>query len=370
MVPGPVRAPRVRSAAAGQAVARSAAAFRLVTVRLLAVLAAAGACLLGLAAPAAAHAGGARPSNWVSTVDSVAPAMAGVTVRTLANGNVTELVNTSPVTITVLGYDGEPYLRIGPRGTEENARSAAAYLNRTLDSRSTVPDSAADPAVARASPDWRSLSSEPIWRWHDHRTHWMESTPPPPVRAEPDRPHEIARWQLDFLYGQTPVAVTGRLVWVPPPSPWPYAGLAVAGLAAGAMAGWSRRWWRPALGGLLGVLAASGVAHAAAERSPVDAMTAAVGLGLAVAAFVAIRRSRPSAPYLLALTGAVVLAVDGMAGLGALTASQLPAGGPAWVVRLSVALALGLGLGLVVGGWQVWRREQPVPAATEAVPSA
>ena len=98
-------------------------------------------------------------------------------------------------------------------------------------------------------------------------------------------------------------------------------------------------------------------------------MTAAVGLGLAVAAFVAIRRSRPSAPYLLALTGAVVLAVDGMAGLGALTASQLPAGGPAWVVRLSVALALGLGLGLVVGGWQVWRREQPVPAATEAVPS-
>ena len=52
---------------------------------------------------------------------------------------------------------------------------------------------AADPVLARKSPQWRRVSSSSTWRWHDHRTHWMERTPPPIVRAEPHRAREFGK---------------------------------------------------------------------------------------------------------------------------------------------------------------------------------
>ena len=179
------------------------------------------------ATPALAHVGGGgpAPSNWRSPVTSVQPAMPGVVVRTVDNGDYVEVVNNSPVTVTVLGYDGEPYLRIGPDGVEHNTRSAATYLNRTADGRTTPP---AD-ADAGAAPVWQHVGDKPSYRWHDHRAHWMLSTPPPAVTAAPSRAQQIATWTVEMRYGTEPVTVTGTLSWVPGPSPWPWYGLA-AGL--------------------------------------------------------------------------------------------------------------------------------------------
>ena len=61
----------------------------------------------------------------------MAPAVPGITARVVDLGNKFELTNRTSTEITVLGYEGEPYLRIGPNGVFENLHSQATYINRT-----------------------------------------------------------------------------------------------------------------------------------------------------------------------------------------------------------------------------------------------
>ena len=96
--------------------------------------------LVGPAAtPASAHTiSGPRPTNYRSRVVAIAPAVPGISARIVDLGSRFELTNRSPTEVTVLGYEDEPYLRIGPSGVFENLHSQSTYINRTR-ARSTVP---------------------------------------------------------------------------------------------------------------------------------------------------------------------------------------------------------------------------------------
>jgi hypothetical protein len=332
--------------------------------RLLGLALLAGALVLAGATPAAAHAGGPEPGDWLAVVDEVSPAMPGVTFRLVDRGEEVELTNTGAELVTVLGYDGEPYLRIGPGGVAENARSAATYLNRTRDSHAPVPDSARDPA---APPQWRPVSSRPSWRWHDHRTHWMQDGLPPSVVHRPNGTDtvEVARFQLDFRQGDTPATVGGRLLWVAPPPAWPWAAGGVLLLAIGIAAGGLRRW-RPAAAVLLGALLATDLAHAVAEGSVTGALPSAAGWALGVLTLAGLARGAGWSPYTLAMTGALLAVVDGLGDVSALLHSQLPGAGPPRLARAATTVAFGLGLGLLGTGWRVWRRQHPLPVPQPA----
>lgn len=335
--------------------------------RLLALLAAAAAVVLAGATPAEAHAGGPAPSDWVAVVDSVEPAMPGVRFGLVDLGEEVELANSAEVVVTVLGYDGEPYLRIGPGGVEENASSPAALLNRArVPENHAVALDALPPRIP--APQWRQVSATPSWRWHDHRTHWMEDELPPSVldRSSGTDAVEVSRFRLDFRYADTPVAVTGRLLWVPPPPVWPWAAGGVLLLAAGVLVGGLRRWRAPAAA-LLGVLLAVDVAHAAAEGSVTAALPSAVGWALGGLTLAGLHRGSGWAPYTLAMTGALLAVVDGLGDVSALLHSQLPGAGPAWLARSASTVAIGLGAGLLGAGWRVWRREHPLPGPPDPV---
>lgn len=93
-----------------------------------------------LAPGAAAHPrakGYAR--GFQSKVLSVRPEVAGLAVTVLDGDDRLRVENESGTELVVLGYDGEPYLRIGPNGVFRNQRSPAAYLNRDRFARSAVP---------------------------------------------------------------------------------------------------------------------------------------------------------------------------------------------------------------------------------------
>src|SRR5690348_9803616 len=67
--------------------------------------------------PAAAAPFGTSPTgatDFSTVLTGVSPAAAGVTVEVTENGERLRLVNTGPADVVVLGYLGEPYLRIGP----------------------------------------------------------------------------------------------------------------------------------------------------------------------------------------------------------------------------------------------------------------
>src|ERR671931_51305 len=89
-------------------------------------------CLL-CAGPASAHAvgNGVTASNYQTNVLSISPAVPGLEVRAVDVGNQLQLTNRSGQQITVLGYEQEPYLRIGPGGVDENQRSPSTFSNRS-----------------------------------------------------------------------------------------------------------------------------------------------------------------------------------------------------------------------------------------------
>src|SRR6202040_626611 len=144
-----------------------------------------------------------------------------------------QLTNRTRVDIVVLGYDAEPYLRVGPRGLYENVRSPAVYLNRTRAGTTTVP------AIARGTgastpPRWRRVSGSHTAIWHDHRIHWMGTSLPPAVRNDPGAVHIIdPQWTVVFRDATRTVVVHGSLLWIPGPSAWPWAALIAALLAVG-----------------------------------------------------------------------------------------------------------------------------------------
>src|SRR5262245_15534487 len=181
--------------------------------------------VVAFASPAGAHGiGGTQPTNYETTITRVDPPVPGVHVEVVDLGNRLRLTNDTSHDVVVLGYDGEPYLRVGPRGVFENRKSPATYLNRSRVPTGPAPAS----ADSAAPPVWQRVSDASSATWHDHRAHWMGSDPPPAVQRDPGREHVIDRWTVGLRVGGRPVAVHGVLEWVPPPSPWPWVAIAVA----------------------------------------------------------------------------------------------------------------------------------------------
>ncbi|HEV2824793.1 MAG TPA: hypothetical protein VG035_06255, partial [Actinomycetota bacterium] len=167
------------------------------------------AAVVVVAPPAgASHAlGGTEPSNYQPRVLGVRPAVAGVSVEVVDGGTRLRLHNGSGREVVVLGYQSEPWLRVGP--------------------------------------------GESV-TWHDHRAHWEAGEPPAQVRQAPGSAQvAVPRWTIELGTGRRHVDVVGEVRWVPGPSPLPWlAGAAVLAMAVMA-ATRGRRW----LGALIAALA-------------------------------------------------------------------------------------------------------------------
>jgi hypothetical protein len=329
---------------------------------------------LAAAGPAAAHAvgGDAVASSYRSRVTAVEGLAEGSTdavrARVIGNEGVVELANGTAATVVVLGYEGEPYLRLGPDGAFENVRSPATWINRTA-SGGVEPGPGAD---AGAAPEWRRIGPDPVARWHDHRTHWMSPLPPPVVEREPGTPHVLQpRWVVPIEVDGEPAAVVGELAWVPAPSAAPWWALAVA-LAVVSAAAVASRWWRPALVVASVVLLAATWADVAGvwQASVAPALDKASGLvtlvvsTAALLAGVAALRRRPRLGLALVVVGAALVALDhGITGWAYLSSSQIDSALPAWVARATVAVAAGVGGGVAAAGVvRLLGLRRPVPA--------
>ena len=321
------------------------------------------------AAPASAHTiSGPKATNWRSRIVSMTPRVPGVSVRVVDLGAKIELTNRTDSEVVVLGYEGEPYLRIGPNGVFENLHSQATYINRTRQG-SSVP--AGVDTSPEAKPEWKKISDAHSHRWHDHRAHWMGAQLPPTVAAAPGRFDHLSTQAIIFMHDGQRVRIDVALDWVPGPNPWPWivpiALLFALGLALALKTG----WWR-ALAILLAVLVVSDVAHAIAYEiarpgsDPAklgqffaeDFVSIAVWIA-AVPTVVGLWRRRIEAMYGVAFVGFLIALVGGLSDLSALWKSQLPTAGPEWLSRLEVAVALGLGGGLGVGALIRMFRSRP-----------
>lgn len=328
-------------------------------------------------APASAHAAaGIDPSNFETILDSVEPDVPGVRLRVVEIGSRLELTNTTDDDVVVFGYLEEPYLRVGPDGVFENARSPATYLNASRTGAGALPST----ADASAAPSWRRVSDEPTVRWHDHRAHWMGDRLPPAVRRDAGRRHVVNdEWKVPLRVGSTKVTAKGQLLWVPGPSPLPWLGLAVLvfGLlvVSGALLG--ERSFRWVFGVAVALVLAADVVHTIGSARVVESsLLAQVGSGVTssptvllawVAAAAAVvllvwRGSERETEAMLAggFAGAVLALFGGVMELSTLSRSQVPFAGAHALARLSVAVSLGAGFGLLVAAVVAYRRRAPV----------
>ena len=320
---------------------------------------------LGVAAPpASAHSvSGVSATNFQTSLRSVNPAVAGLAVKVVEAGSRLEAENRTGQELIVLGYKGEPYLRIGPEGVFENKLSPATYINASRKG-GTPPESAEKAKVGDT--DWAKVSSEPVARWHDHRIHWMGNINPPEVRNSPDERHVIKmnandpQWAVPMRLGTQEISAKGDLVWEPGPSPLPWFALILASLAVVVVLG-RRANWGPALAAVTAVLLAVDVFHVVGlglanagdlgyrltksiTQSPYQPLAWAVG----ILAIVWLRRGRTDGLSLVVIAGLQIALLGGVADLSGLSRSEVPFGFAADLARLAVALSVGLGFGLAV----------------------
>ncbi|HEX6381033.1 MAG TPA: hypothetical protein VF180_07300, partial [Acidimicrobiia bacterium] len=310
---------------------------------------------VGVAAqPASAHSvSGVSATNFQTTLRSVSPTVPGLEVKVVEAGSRLQAENRSGQELLVLGYKGEPYLRVGPEGVFQNKLSPATYINASRKG-GTPPPEAEQAKVGDT--DWEKVSSEPIARWHDHRIHWMGNINPPEVRNDPDKRHVIKmnandpQWSVPMRLGTQDIAAKGDLVWEPGPSPLPWFALIVASLAVVVVLG-RRPGWAASLAMVTAVLLAVdafhvlglGLANAgelgsrltkSITQSPFQPLAWAVG----ILAIVWLRRGRADGLSLAAVAGLQIAFLGGVADLGNLSRSEVPFGFAADLARLAVAL--------------------------------
>ena len=157
--------------------------------------------------------------DYRSNITAIRPRVPGLSIEVLEFADRLLLRNHTGKTVTVYGYEGEPYARVLANGTaEQNVRAPATYLNTNFYAQVTVPPIAS----SSAPPKWEVVDRTGEFEWHDHRIHWMSPVPPARVKNQSKRTL-IFDWQVPIMVGTTKGAVDGQLFWTPESSKAPLA---------------------------------------------------------------------------------------------------------------------------------------------------
>jgi hypothetical protein len=237
--------------------------------------------------------------------------------------------------VVVLGYTGEPFLRLGADG---------AYTNR-----SSLTAAGLGLVGPHSGTGWQLVSRTPRLIWHDAR-----------VRGLPAGV-EHGRWAVPVLVDGSRVELSGTLTHVPRPPPWPWVALGAAFAAATALLLALRRpaLLRPAatalgwVSAIATIVVACGfaLAQTASEGTWVEAVNEVV-FALVGLAFL-VRGSRDTRGIAGGALGLFALAV-GLKGVPVLLHGVVLSALPAGVARTAVALAVSAGFAATVVGLVVF----------------
>lgn len=159
--------------------------------------------------PAIAHEEVPGVTNVLDTIEPAPPA--GITIQvTRSVADQVAIENTTTEDLEVLGDDGQPFLRIGPRGVEANLSSPDWYRSNTPEGAAPVPASAAP----NSPPKWEPVSAGSAWGWFDHRLHRQALTRVP--TAAPGQSVTLERWVIPMRHGGRDFRLTGRRLYSRP----------------------------------------------------------------------------------------------------------------------------------------------------------
>lgn len=302
---------------------------------------------------------------------------AGVDVLSIGGDDRLAIVRTGADEVLVLGYGGEPYLRLDDAGVWENINSPAVALNAER-----APDGPLE--GTNRPPAWRQIDDGRVALFHDHRSHWMASQPPLEVRADPSVPRTIFDWTVPLVIDGEPAEITGTLSWMGEVRTWAW--WLAAGVASGlaALLGWllARRAAVPlALTGALVAMAASlaiGVNAELGFPNPTEPITLAVGVTalLAVAGLVGAYVTRRTPAYAATVLLVLAITVGGVQVIG--PAAEIfgfafvpgPLGTlPTRLIAVAGLVGCALTIGAAAGAWRVQLATLPRSLPSEPRPT-
>ena len=314
--------------------------------------------LLALPAAASAHGGATTAVDYRSLVTGTP---AGVDVHVVGGDDRLAVTRDGADQVIVLGYDGEPYLRLDDDGVWENERSPAVGLNAERQQGAAAGD-----ADAKAEPSWRKLSGGDTVLFHDHRAHWMGSQPPAAVREDPDTARRLADWSVPVLVDGQAGAITGYYRYEPPPSKTLWLGVLAALALAASVLVWRLKGPRRRLA--LWILAGAAVLPApilgAAETLDLPDPGVDVAAGLAVYTVLIgalaggawwARRDPAAEAAILAVAALAVGAFALVGRLALLDHGVVPSALPGWLARALLVLGLAATIAVAVGAVATWR---------------
>lgn len=164
---------------------------------------------VAVATPAWAHSG-VNPNEQLRSELISAPA--GLEVQVTSDGSLISVrpAAGSPAHVTVLGYQGEPFLRFAGEQAFTNAESLTTY-DVTPGLLTTIPATAGRGGVV-----WRPAPAPGWFAWADHRIVWTGTDLPADVMDDPGHAHTVSTWSIPVVAGTVTTAITGRVEWVPP----------------------------------------------------------------------------------------------------------------------------------------------------------
>ena len=298
-----------------------------------------------------------HPTDWQSTIISIAPSTDAVAIDVLNGGEAIRLTAQPGHTALILGYRNEPYLRITADGeVQANLKSPTWWSNKSGTGSGSIPDSA-DPA---AEPEWETINSSGSVAWHDHRLHAM-----PGVTSGAD-------WTVLVNVDEKPVVIRGQLTKLP--SHGPFVELILGLIAAGTIVflGFRRSWNTALVATLLGAVGAVIVSIGGWTSTPSGFATSWYPLVASILALVLslscfVMRAASRRVRVAVMVGAVAALAWWVAlNFASLTAVFLPNSFSAGIVRCTIGIVLGIAVGVAIvivvsGGFT----DEPTPIHAE-----
>jgi hypothetical protein len=308
--------------------------------------------------PASAHivGTGGSATNIQTRLTAIQPAVPTMAVTLGLGGQWVRVTNQGAAEIVILGYRGDPFLRLFRNQVQVNQLSATA--NET----GLAPGSPAPGSPTAGGPTAGGKATEPRWvRSSDgDNATWADARIGPPPASQ----QASGRWELPLLVDGQQVTAVGTWDLIPPPSPWPWLAVLVLLTAAVAAIGWMRDWHRPmaavvAVGILAFVAHVLGTGFAPQQSGPLIGW---VGVGLVVAfallvgvvSTVSTLRRSESAPDRAVTVGAIILLLAAT-DISVLWNSQLPFPGPGALDRGLTVIFYAAALGLIIAGIRLVR---------------
>lgn len=292
--------------------------------------------------------------NTVSVVESITPELPRGVKLDIVGGDTYVRIQSEGHSVTLPGYEGEPYVRISAAGTVEvNDASATSVLNG--DRYGNVDLSSFTPSD---TPQWRTVASDGMVMWHDHRVHWMSPQKPAVI----DNKGTVLTWEVPFTVDSVKFVAKGTLYLREQASVmWWLCGVFALAMALFITLGKSLWSAIPiAVASLLGIIT-GGMQY---YGLPVGAHTNGVLMWFSVgavvltgASFIVSKMQRATyASGPLIAGGGVTLVVTALMNAHQVRAAYIPGMSNEWLMRMTVPVLLGAGVVATINGvMRAWR---------------